>query len=291
MNPKVSVIIPVYDGEKTLKQCLTSILNQTYKNYEVIVVNNNSTDKTKDIIKEFQKKKKSKNKKIKYLFEKQRGRGVARNTGIKKAKGKIIAMTDSDCIVPKDWLEELTKPIIYENESVVMGFEKDLIKNFWTKNIQKANWKFFKRNLHGKYISHIDTKNFAIKSSIMKKLMFDSGLKAFEDFDFYLRLKKIAEVRFKPSIMAGHNHKSSFIDVIKINFNRAYWTTKIFDKYKKDFVIKNEEMFESVSFKNCLTFPFWMIFQVIKKPTGEAYFIFVSEISWRLGIMWSIIKK
>ena len=61
-NPKVSVIIPVYNGERTLRHFLKSILDQTYKNYEVIVVDNNSTDKTKDIIKEFQ----TKDNKIKY---------------------------------------------------------------------------------------------------------------------------------------------------------------------------------------------------------------------------------
>ena len=54
--PKISVIIPVYNGEKTLRQCLNSVLNQTYGNYEIIIVNNNSTDKTKEIIKEFQLK-------------------------------------------------------------------------------------------------------------------------------------------------------------------------------------------------------------------------------------------
>lgn len=286
MKPTVSVIIPVYNAEKTLKQCLASVLNQNYKNYEIIVVDNASTDGGKDIIREFQKK----SKKIKYIFEEKEGRGAARNAGVKKAKGKIIVMTDSDCIVPKNWIKELTKPIIYENEYVVMGFEKDLIKNFWTKNIQKANWKFFKRNLHGKYISHIDTKNFAIKSPIIKKLMFDSSLEAFEDFHFYLRLKKIARIRFNPSILVGHNHQNSLIDVVKINFNRAYWTVKIYRKYKNT-KYGNEIMFGSISFKNFLTFPFWMIFQFIKRPVGEAYFVFVSEISWRLGIIWGIIKK
>jgi len=51
--PKVSVIIPVYNGEKTLARCLNSVLNQTHSNYEVIVVDNNSTDKTKEIINKF----------------------------------------------------------------------------------------------------------------------------------------------------------------------------------------------------------------------------------------------
>ena len=68
-DPKTSVIIPVYNGEKTLKQCLDSVLNQTYKNYEVIVVDNNSTDKTKEIIKDFQKKNEKVRKNARRLVE------------------------------------------------------------------------------------------------------------------------------------------------------------------------------------------------------------------------------
>ncbi len=285
-NPKVSVIIPVYNAEKTLRQCLNSVLDQNYNNYEVIVVDNNSTDKTKEIIKKFC----NRNKKIKYVFEKKRGRGAARNAGIKKAKGVIIAMTDSDCIVSKNWIRELIKPIINENEKGVIGFETDLIKNYWTRNIQKAQWKLIKENLKGRYVSHLDTKNFAIKAELMKKLMFDSGLKSEEDFELYLKLKKIAKIRFNPLVKVKHNHKSSFIAVVKMNFDRGYWTKKVYEKHKCDDEIKKELMLESMSFKNFLTFPFWMILQFVTKPIGEAYFLLVSEVLWRLGIIWAIIR-
>ncbi len=285
-NPKVSVIIPVYNGEKTLRACLDSVLNQAYKNYEVIVVDNNSTDKTGDIINEFQKR----NKRVKHALELKKGRGSARNKGVTESKGDIIVMTDSDCIVPENWIEELIKPILYKNESIVMGFEKDLVRNYWTKNIQKANWNLIKRNLKGKYVTHVDTKNFAIKAWLMKKLMFDSELEAFEDFDFYLRLKKLTKIRFLPLLKVGHNHKASFVDVTKLNFNRAYWLMKIYRKHKKNSV-KKEFMTESISFKNFILFPFWMVTQFIKRPQGEVFFILLSEISWRMGILWAIIKN
>lgn len=281
ITPKISVVIPAYNAEKTLKDCLESVLDQTYDNYEVVVIDNNSIDRSKDIIKEYQ----SKSGKIIYVFEPRRGRGAARNTGIEKASGEIILTTDSDCIAPRNWIEELTKPIIYEGEVAVLGFEEDLIKNYWTKNIQNANRKFLEKNVEGKYIQHIDTKNFAIKSSIMKKLKFDANLGNFEDLDLYVRLKKNGiKMRFLPHITVGHNHRSSFIGVIRMNFDRGYWTTKIFKKHKSN-ELRNEPMFESISFLNFIKFPFWMILQFLTRPLGESFFIFVSELSWRLGII------
>jgi len=286
-KPKVLVIIPVYNGEKTLRPCLSSVLNQTYENYEVIAIDNNSTDNTKDIIKEFQEK----NKSLFYIFESSIGRSSARNAGIKKADGEIIAMTDSDCIVPDNWIEELIQPIIYENEFAVTGSEDDLVKNYWTKNIQKANSAFVKLGLNDNYASNVDTKNFAIKSALMKELMFDPNIKALEDFELYLRLKRIAKIRFLPFIKVGHRHPYSFCKLVTNNFQRAYWAKRIFDKHRKDLDLKNDIMLQSISFKNFLVFPLWMVFQFIKRPIGEAYFILVSEVSWRVGIIWSIIKK
>ena len=286
MKPKISVIIPVYNGEKTLKQCLDSVLNQTYKDYEVIVVDNNSTDKTKQIIKEFQKK----DKKIRYVLESKRGRGAARNTGIKKSNGKIIVMTDSDCIVPTNWIRELTKPIICSNEDATMGSEKDLMKNYWTKNIQKANLKFINRNLTGKYIFHIDTKNFAIKSSIIKKNLFDPNILFHEDFELYLRLKKSVKIRYLHSVKVDHLHSNSFHSYIIKSFKRGYWVRKIFEKHRNKISIKNEAMTESVSLKNNILFPFWMILQFITKPLSLSFFILLSELSWRAGILWSKIS-
>jgi len=283
---EVSVTIPVYNSERTLKQCLNSVLNQTYSNYEIILIDNNSTDNTKQIIKEFQEK----NKKIKYVFEHHRTRGAARNAGVRAAKGEIIVMTDADCIVPKNWIKEISKPIIYKNEIVVIGPEKDIIKNYWTKNIQKRSLEFFEKNRDKNYIRHLDTKNFSIKSSIMKKLMFDSNLKTLEDFDLYLRLKRITKIRFLPTLKVEHHHSSSFKKFVKNNFERGYCAKKVYNKHKKNFDLKNEPITENISFGNFLLFPIWISFSLFKKPTDEFYFNLVAELSWRLGVMWEIIK-
>lgn len=283
--PKVSVIVPIYNGEKTLSGCLSSILNQTYKDYEIILIDNNSTDNTKKIIQDFQKRHTS----IKYVFEAKKGRGVARNKGINSVKGSIIVMTDSDCIVPKNWVEEITKPIINKKEQVVMGFEKDLINNFWTRSMQKNDWDYFKENSKEGYISHMDTKNIALQTSLIKKLMFDDKIGNSEDFELYLRLRELAKIRFIPSIKVGHYHKGSAIDVFKKNFDRAYWAQKIYLKYKKNKKIKNEPMFNTFSTRSFILFPIWMAFQFIKRPLKESIFLFIHEIAWRFGAIKGII--
>lgn len=284
--PKVSAIIPVYNGEKTLGRCLDSILDQTYGNFEIIVVDNHSTDSTRDIIKTFQEKRR----RVKYVFEPKRGRGAARNAGIGMATGEIIVMTDVDCVVPRNWIEEITRPIIYEDEDAAMGFERALTVNYWTGNVQKVNWDFFQRSRRGKYVVNLDTKNFAIKASLMKKMMFDPAMERQEDVELAVRSRKVLKIRFMPSVVVGHEHKSSFSDIVKLNLDRAYWTAKIFKKHKNNLNPDDSIMTESISVKNFLLFPFWMILQFVQRPAGEAFFILVSEVSWRAGIVWSVLR-
>ena len=108
-NPTVSVIIPTYNRAHLISRAIKSVLNQTYQDFEVIVVDDGSTDNTEEVIKEFQKK----DERIKYVrHEKNKGGSAARNTGIKAAKGKYIAFLDSD----DEWLsKKLQKQIaIYQ---------------------------------------------------------------------------------------------------------------------------------------------------------------------------------
>ena len=103
-NPKVSVIIPVYNVEKYLKHCLDSVCNQTFKDIEIIIINDCSPDNSLQIIKEYQQK----DDRIVLVDLKQNG-GLAnaRNTGIKNSKCKYITFVDSDDWVSKDYIEVL----------------------------------------------------------------------------------------------------------------------------------------------------------------------------------------
>ncbi|MDB8792740.1 glycosyltransferase family 2 protein [Romboutsia sp. 1001216sp1] len=94
-EPLVSIITPVYNAERFLGDTIKSIQNQTYKNWELVLVDDCSKDKSSDMIKEFQ----ANDDRIRYIkLEKNSGASVSRNTGIKNAKGRFIAFVDSDDI-------------------------------------------------------------------------------------------------------------------------------------------------------------------------------------------------
>ena len=91
-QPLLSIIIPIYNVEKYLSKCLDSLIHQTYKNLEIICVNDGSTDRSAQIIKNYALK----DKRIKFVTQTNAGQSVARNTGLKIAKGKYITFVDSD---------------------------------------------------------------------------------------------------------------------------------------------------------------------------------------------------
>lgn len=127
MDDLISVIVPIYKVEKYLKKCVESILEQTYSNLDIILVDDGSPDNCGDIIEEFRKK----NEKIRTIHQKNGGLSDARNSGIKIAKGKYIVCIDSDDWIEKNMIEVLYKDIINTNSdiSVCEFVEEDDLQN------------------------------------------------------------------------------------------------------------------------------------------------------------------
>jgi len=116
--PKISVIIPVYNTEKYLQKCLNSILNQTMKDIEIIIVNDGSTDNSEKVIQKWIKEHQTKIR-IKYFKKNNGGLSDARNYGVTKAEGEYITFIDSDDYIDKD---------LYKNLEKYMNNRVDLIK-------------------------------------------------------------------------------------------------------------------------------------------------------------------
>jgi glycosyltransferase involved in cell wall biosynthesis len=114
MPPKISVVIPVYNVEKYLHRCVESILNQTFQDFEIILINDGSKDNSGQICDDYAQK----DKRIKVIHKKNARVSAARNDGIKIAKGKYLSFIDSD-----DWIEpEMYQEMVYKAEELNLDF-------------------------------------------------------------------------------------------------------------------------------------------------------------------------
>lgn len=103
-RPEVSVIIPVYNAEKYIGRCLDSVLGQSYQDFEILVINDGSTDGSDEILKEYERKYSSK---MRYIKQKNMGVAKTRNKAVGMAKGEYVAFIDNDDYIDKDYLEKL----------------------------------------------------------------------------------------------------------------------------------------------------------------------------------------
>lgn len=148
-NITSSIIIPVYNAEKTLSYCLDSILNQTYKEFEIILINDGSKDKSQKVIDDYKKKYP---KIIRSYSQKNSGIATTRNNGIKYAKGKYLFFIDNDDYIDKNYIETFTKNIEEMECDVLIGgyrrvteegkllYQKQPINTPWSKYMFITPW-------------------------------------------------------------------------------------------------------------------------------------------------------
>ena len=212
---KFSIVIPVYNAEKTIADLLNSLVEQTLSSYEIIVVDDGSKDKTPSIIKDFQKEHQ---RKVKIISQQNKGPATARNKGIAKAKGKYVAFTDADCVVPEDWLEQIEKIFVKYPEVAGVGGVLEPSKNNWIANIERQKNKRLygmkdKLIIAGRNCPIGGTNNICFKKDVLDEVEgFDENFSkaAGEDFDLKLRIcDKGHKLAFAP-IKVTHNETYDF---------------------------------------------------------------------------------
>ncbi|VLA88839.1 glycosyl transferase family protein [Streptococcus pneumoniae] len=117
MDDKITVIVPVYNVENYLRKCLDSIITQTYKNIEIVVVNDGSTDASGEICKEFAEM----DHRITYIEQENAGLSAARNTGLENMSGDYVTFVDSDDWIEQDYVETLYKKIVEYQADIAVG--------------------------------------------------------------------------------------------------------------------------------------------------------------------------
>lgn len=147
----VSVIIPVYNAEQYIKECLNSVLNQTMNQLEVICIDDGSTDNSPQILRDFQLA----DSRVKLFTQKNQGAGPARNRGLKEAEGKYVAFMDADDFWHDDFVLEKIVKTAEENESFVTGaFWGSYKDGKYTRSPFHGN--YFENNSDGKWIAFKD---------------------------------------------------------------------------------------------------------------------------------------
>lgn len=166
----ISVIIPAYQHGKEIEKCLKSIFSQTFKDYEIIVVNDGSTDNTLEILEKYKDK-------IKIINQENKGAGVARNLGYANSQGEFILFCDADMVLKSEMLEKL------------LGALKNNPDKSYAYSSFKFGWKEFKG---GKFnpeklrkINYIHTSALIRREHFPK---FDESLKKFQDWDLWLTM-------------------------------------------------------------------------------------------------------
>jgi glycosyltransferase involved in cell wall biosynthesis len=158
MDMKISIIVPVFNLEHLLPKCIDSILDQSFKDFELILVNDGSTDKSDEICDQYA----NKDQRIKVIHKQNGGVSSARNAGLEAAKGKYIGFVDSDDYINKHMYEILyNKAIKYSSDIVICGYEEVYEGQYHTTDKLESN------NVN-KHFNNVD----ALKQMYLNKLLY-----------------------------------------------------------------------------------------------------------------------
>ena len=228
---KVSIILPNYNSSETIRETISSILNQTYKNWELIIVDDNSDKTTKSILSEYKKLKKFK---IFYL-KKNKGAAYCRNLAIKKSKSYYIAFIDSDDLWKKN---KLNLQINYMQKNnyffTYTNYKTFKIESPIKKTIlvpEKFNFDTFVKN------TSIATSTMIVKRSTANKIKF-SNTKICEDYFYKCQLlRRISFAYCYPSCLTEYQIRSDSLQSNRIR--NLYWIWKINKSSNHFNILKN----------------------------------------------------
>ena len=231
MEKLISVIVPIYNGEKYLEECLESIINQTYKNLQIILIDDGSKDKSGKICDEYAKK----DKRIEVIHKENAGVSAARNTGLDNARGEWITFIDADDSVEKDFCKNLMQNETNDVDCIMCGYSRLIndkkieIESIGFSNKFEDSRKYLICSLNpqtGVGFSHMKI----IRMSAIGNIRFNDNLKVAEDALFNIQLSE-------------NIRKIIFVDEKLYNYrlNTNSTVKKYDDKYTEKYLKAMEE--------------------------------------------------
>lgn len=233
--PMVSVVIPTYNRAGLIRRAIESVLSQTYENYEIIVVDDGSTDNTKECVQTIG------DDRVKYIKSPvNRGQANARNIGIRRAKGKYIAFQDSDDVWLPEKLEKQMKIMEQAEESVGMVYSMFEYQNAGEQTAVPYPPKELSLDIKTGFIfPHLFAGNLVGMPTVLARKevfdqvgMFDTTLSCLEDFEMVLRIAREYNVEIAEEVLVHTYYTDSSVSSMKLEEAKAL--CRILLMYKED---------------------------------------------------------
>lgn len=244
----VSVIVPIYNVEKYLKQCIESILNQTYKKLNIILVNDGSTDNSLKICEEYEKK----DNRIEIVNKKNGGLSDARNAGIERACGEYIAFIDADDYVEENYIERLYESCKKNNTKISIAG----IKNFDEQTNSNLNEYSFENDdikcgrdllveyYNGKSVQVIVAWNKLYKKELFDNIRFNNGRIHEDEFITYKLLYDLDRISIIKECLYNYRKTPDSIINKKFNKNRLDFLKALEERVEFFSEKKDHELYE-----------------------------------------------
>jgi glycosyltransferase involved in cell wall biosynthesis len=217
---KVSVVIAAYNSAALLAGCLEALGRQTMppENFELIVVDDGSTDDTRQVCERAG---------ARYIYQENQGPAVARNLGVREARGEVVAFTDADCLPEPDWLEQLTAPFAAQEVSAAKGAYRSRQPELVARLVQLEYEAKYERLKRFCYIDFIDTYSAAYRREVfLASGGFDERYTtaSLEDQELSFRLHEGGhKMVFRPQALVYHRHPASLGDYWRKKYKNGYW--------------------------------------------------------------------
>ena len=248
----VSIIIPVYNIEKYIRECINSIINQTYKDLEIIIVDDGSTDNSGSICDEYA----SRDKRIKVIHQMNAGAANAKNTALDQATGEYVAFVDSDDFVSEDWIYTMYQSMKQYNADIVecefdrVFTNQAVIVRNYEKNIEYSAKKYFEQYFENWESALFWNKLFRAK--LLKDIRFRRERRCIDDEFFTYKALSLANkiVRINEVLYHYRQRKTSAVhqkehalqitdDNLEVLIERYQWITN-FNQQLRSIFLKHD---------------------------------------------------
>ena len=270
MGKLISIVIPTFNEQKTIGECLKSLKNQTYKPIEITVVDDGSSDSTSNIVEDSQN--------IKLLTQGHKGPGQARNLGVANAKGEILVFVDADMTFDKNFIKDLVKPIV-EGKTIGTFSKNEMVKN--RNNIWSNCWNINKNLPPDRMIAKNYPDEAPVFRAILKKEFervdgFETSGQYTDDWSLSRKLGRRSTVA--PGAIYYHSNADNLLEI----WRHARWIGK------NEFI--SGDLPRKVKSLGFYSLPMSFIIGFFKSVIFFNVYFLVFKIVYDFGILVSVIK-